>query len=63
VGDEMVTVFLRGTIIRNQLTGELEAPAHGSLSGTRAADSNQIKGNYQLTTPDSDNGTWQATRR
>ena len=63
VGDEMVTVFLRGTVIGNQLKGELEAPADGSLSGTQTADGNQIKGNYQLTTPDIDNGTWQATRK
>jgi hypothetical protein len=63
MGDEMVTVFLRGTIIGNQLTGELEPPAEGSLSGTQTAEGNQIKGNYQLTTPDSDNGTWQATRK
>ena len=34
----------------------------GSLSGTRSADSNQIKGIYQLTVPRIDKGTWQATR-
>ena len=62
-GEEMVTVFFRGTIIGNQLTGELEPPAEGSLSGTRTADGNQIRGNYQLTSPNADNGTWQATRR
>jgi hypothetical protein len=56
-------VFLRGTVIGNQLTGEFEAPADGSLSGTQTADGNQIKGNYQLTTPDIDKGTWQATKR
>jgi len=63
VGEEMVTVFIRGTIIGNQATGEFEAPADGSLSGTRAADGNQIKGSYQLTTPDTDKGTWQATQK
>lgn len=63
VGEEMVTVFLRGTVTGNQVTGEPEAPADGSLSGTRTADGNQIKGNYQLTSPDTDNGTWQATRK
>lgn len=62
-GEEMVTVFLRGTVTGSQVTGELEAPADGSLSGTKAADGNQIKGNYQLTSPDTDNGTWQATRK
>ena len=63
VGEEMVTVFLRGTVTGNQLTGETEAPADGSLSGTKIADGSQIKGNYQLTSPDTDNGTWQATRK
>jgi len=62
-GEEMVTVFLRGTVVGSQVTGEPEAPADGSLSGTRTADGNQIKGNYQLTSPDTDNGTWQATRK
>jgi hypothetical protein len=63
VGEEMVTVFVRGTVIGNQATGEFEAPAEGSLSGTRAAGGNQIRGSYQLTTPDTDNGTWQATQK
>ena len=63
VGEEMVTVFLRGTVTGNQLTGELRAPADGSLSGTKTADGSQINGNYQLTSPDTDNGTWQATRK
>ena len=63
VGEEMVTVFLRGTVTGNQLSGELEPPADGSLSGTKTAGGSQIKGNYQLTSPDTDNGTWQATRR
>jgi hypothetical protein len=63
VGAEMVTVFLRGTIMGSQLTGEPEPPAEGSLSGTQTAEGNQIKGDYQLTTPNTDNGTWQATRK
>ncbi|MGD2098187.1 MAG: hypothetical protein PVG35_11430 [Desulfobacterales bacterium] len=63
MGKEMVTVFFRGTVSGNQVTGEFEVPAEGSLSGTRAADGNQINGTYQLTTPDTDNGTWQATQK
>jgi major membrane immunogen (membrane-anchored lipoprotein) len=62
-GEENVTVFFRGTVTGNQLTGELSAPADGSLSGTKTTDGGQIKGSYQLTSPDTDNGTWQAARK
>ena len=63
LGQEMVTVFWRGTVVENQLTGEAGAPAVGTLSGTRSADGNQIKGNYEFTVPRIDKGTWQATRK
>ena len=63
VGDDGGIVFLRGTLVGNQLTGAFESPAEGRLSGTQTADGNQIKGNYQLTGSVPDNGTWQATRR
>ena len=63
MGEEMVTVFLRGNVIGNQITGAFEAPADGNLSGTRTADGSQINGTYQLTTPNTDNGRWQATQK
>jgi hypothetical protein len=62
-GDEMVTVFLRGAMTGNRLTGNFETPADGSLSGTQTADGSRINGNYHLTTPNTDSGTWQATRK
>jgi len=63
-GEDMeVAVFLRGTVAGNQLEGQLQAPADGNISGSLSADGNQIKGNYTMTSPSTDNGTWQATRR
>ena len=62
-GEELVTVFVKGTIVGNRAAGEFETPAEGSLSGIRTADGNQIKGTYQLTIPGPDNGTWQATQK
>jgi hypothetical protein len=61
--DLEVTVFLKGTVAGNQLEGQLQAPADGNISGSLSPDGNQIKGNYTMTSPSTDNGTWQAARR
>ena len=57
------SVFLRGTVTENRLNGQLQAPADGSISGTLSPNGNQIKGNYTLTSPSTDNGTWKALKK
>jgi len=47
----------------NQLNGQLQAPANGSISGSLSSDGNQISGNYTLTSPSMDNGTWKAVKK
>jgi len=61
--EESFSVFLRGTVAGNQLNGQLQAPADGSISGSLSSDSNQISGNYTLTSPSTDNGTWKAVKK
>jgi hypothetical protein len=62
-GETSFSVFLRGTVAGNQLEGQLQAPADGSISGTLSPDGNQISGNYTLTSPSTDNGTWKAVKK
>ena len=62
-GEDMVTVFLRGTVAGNRLDGQLQAPADGSISGSMSPDGNQISGSYTLTSPSTDNGTWKALKK
>jgi hypothetical protein len=63
-GEDMsAVVFLRGTVAGNQLNGQFQDPADGSLSGSLSADGNQISGNYTLTSPSMDNGTWKAVKK
>ena len=62
-GEQMVSVLLRGTVAGNQLNGQLQAPADGSISGSLSPDGNQIKGNYTLTSPSTDSGTWKALKK
>jgi hypothetical protein len=63
-GEDMaVVIFLRGTVAGNQLNGQLQAPADGSISGSLSPDGNQISGNYTLTSPSTDNGTWKAVKK
>ena len=62
-GEDMVTVFLRGTVAGNRLEGQLQAPADGSISGSMSPDGNQISGSYTLTSPSTDNGTWKALKK
>jgi hypothetical protein len=57
-----VSVFLRGTVVGNRLDGQLQGLADGSISGSLSADGNQISGNYTLTSPSTDNGTWKASK-
>ena len=62
-GEELaVVVFLEGTVAGNQLEGQFR-DADGNISGSLSPDGSQIKGNYSMTSPSMDNGTWQATRR
>jgi hypothetical protein len=61
--DMDAAVFLRGTLAGNQLDGQLQAPADGSISGSLSADGSQIKGNYSMTSPSTDNGTWKAMKK
>ena len=62
-GEVSFSVFLRGTVAGNQLEGQLQAPADGSISGSLSPDGNQISGNYTLTSPSTDNGTWKAVKK
>ena len=62
-GEESFNVFLRGTVTGNRLDGQLQAPADGNISGTLSPDGNQISGNYTLTSPSTDNGTWKAVKK
>jgi len=62
-GEESFSVFLRGTVAGNRLEGQLQAPANGSISGSLSPDGNQISGNYTLTSPSTDNGTWKALKK
>lgn len=62
-GEESFSVFLRGTVVGNRLDGQLQAPADGSISGLLSPDGNQISGNYTLTSPSTDNGTWKAVKK
>ncbi len=62
-GEVSFSVFLRGTVAGNQLKGQLQAPADGSISGSLSPDGNQISGNYTLTSPSTDNGTWKAVKK
>ena len=62
-GEESFSVFLRGTVAGNRLEGQLQAPANGSISGSLSPDGNQISGNYTLTSPSTDNGTWKAVKK
>ena len=61
--EESVSVFLRGTVAGDQLDGQLQAPADGSISGSLSSDGNQISGNYTLTSPSTDKGTWKAVKK
>jgi hypothetical protein len=56
-----VVVFLEGTVSGNQLNGQMRAPADGNLTGSLSPDGSQINGSYTMTSPGTDNGTWQAT--
>ena len=58
-----ISVFLRGTVAGNQLDGQLQAPADGSISGSLSPDGSQISGNYTLTSPSTDTGTWKAVKK
>ena len=62
-GEESFSVFLRGTVAGNRLEGQLQAPANGSISGSLSPDGKQISGNYTLTSPSTDNGTWKAVKK
>jgi len=62
-GEVSFSVFLRGTVAGNQLEGQLQAPGDGSISGSLSPDGNQISGNYTLTSPSTDNGTWKAVKK
>jgi hypothetical protein len=62
-GEGSFSVFLRGTVAGDRLDGQLQAPADGSISGSMSADGNQISGNYTLTSPNTDNGTWKAVKK
>ena len=56
-------VFLRGTVVGNQLAGQFQAPADANISGSLSPDGSQIKGDYTLTSPSTDNGTWKALKK
>ena len=61
-GESMdVTVFFRGKMAENTLEGEFSA-ASGTITGKLSSDGNQIMGDYSLTSPSTDNGTWKAKK-
>ena len=61
-GESMdVAVFFRGKMAENTLEGEFSA-ASGTITGKLSSDGNQIMGDYSLTSPSTDNGTWKAKK-
>jgi len=57
-----VDVFFRGKMAENALEGEFSA-ASGTITGQFSSDGNQIMGDYSLTSPITDNGTWKAKKK
>ena len=55
-------VFFRGKMAENTLEGEYSA-ASGTITGKFSSDGNQIMGDYSLTSPSTDTGTWEAKRK
>ena len=62
-GESMdVTVYFRGKMAGNTMEGEFSV-ASGTITGQFLSDGNQIMGDYSLTSPDMDNGTWKAKKK
>jgi len=55
-------VFFRGKMAGNTLDGEFSA-ASGTVTGQLSSDGNQVTGNYSLTAPAADTGTWKAKKK
>ena len=55
-------IFFRGKMAENKLEGEYSA-ASGTITGKFYSDGNQIMGDYSLTSPSTDTGTWEAKRK
>jgi hypothetical protein len=62
-GESMdVTVYFRGKMVGNTMDGEFSA-ASGTITGQFSSDGNQIMGDYSLTSPGTDTGTWKAKKK
>ena len=57
-----VTVYFRGKMVGNTMDGEFSA-ASGTITGQFSSDGNQIMGDYSLTSPGTDTGTWKAKKK
>ena len=55
-------VFFRGKMAENTLDGEFSA-ASGTITGQLSSDGNQVTGDYSLTSPSTDTGTWKAEKK
>jgi len=55
-------VFFRGKMAKNTLEGEFSA-ASGTITGQLSSDGNQVMGDYNLTSPSTDTGTWKAKKK
>jgi hypothetical protein len=56
-----VAVYFRGKMVGTTMEGEFSA-ASGTISGKISSGGNQIMGDYRLTSPSTDNGTWKAKK-
>jgi hypothetical protein len=57
-----VAVYFRGKMAGNTLEGEFSV-ASGTITGQLSSDGNQVMGDYSLTSPSTDTGTWKAKRK
>jgi hypothetical protein len=55
--------FVRGKMEASSLKGEMQGEFNGTLTGKISSDGNRLTGSYNITTPDTDKGTWQAKKK
>lgn len=58
IGMRTGTLFMRGELSGNTLSGTFQGEATGSIEGQVSTDSSQLNGTYTLTRPELDRGTW-----
>ena len=57
-----IALYFRGKMAGNALEGEFGA-ASGTITGKLSSDGNQMTGDYSLTSPSTDTGTWDAKKK